>query len=274
MTKDLFIYLCMVVFGSSFFITAMEEKRGCITQEALEHATTKIKKKLDLNDKQLYFSLSENGYFEAFGSLFQGVRYADNIDSIVHDLNRIREHNAFEEYEQALRVTCNVVENNYKLHGMPFSSRELKKAIRLLCCTLKRNQSFGESLYRFSIMPNVDFDSPDLAGFLAQEGLNPGIMPIIKIYPASQRESAQTALDICYNLFNNMQGLEGIVPRYNKPLTHFLSYAQDDGDIKLLRPGYFQEDLVHLDDNFRHTLLPEFFQKVETTDCYHLEDPR
>ena len=37
---------------------------------------------------------------------------------------------------------------------------------------------------------------------------------------------------------------------------------------------FFQEDLVHLDDNFRHKLLPELFDTVETTNCYHLEDPR
>ena len=49
---------------------------------ALEHATNKIKKKLNINDEQLYFYLGEGGYFEARGSLFQSIRYGDDIDSI------------------------------------------------------------------------------------------------------------------------------------------------------------------------------------------------
>ena len=83
---------------------------------------------------------------------------------------------------------------------MPYCVKELKKSIRILCAALKTNESLRTSVWLFSILPELDFDRPDLEEHLQTIGHYPGIMPIIKIYPGSQRTSAQTALNICYEL--------------------------------------------------------------------------
>ncbi len=166
---------------------------------------------------------------------------------------------------------------NYKIHLMPADRASTVTFLKDFFKELAKNKLFQKTISEIKIISFRDLDLDDKPKIIDFFKKKKRILPIIVIYPASGKESAQYALNMIYKLFKRMSGL-GVEPTFNEKITNAIFVAQGDSDSKLDHPKfysepnkiYFKKDFEGLNKNYKilnpATGQVTYQNEVENTD--------
>lgn len=178
--------------------------------------------KLNCSSNDYFFLHNNYVYFNS--SLIKGISWWKKSKDLVH---------AYKDKNYSF------ITRDYKIHLMPCAADDLLHIVHEFIQALRSNQKLQKSINGFK------FKLPQYHELLEQQLLNTKneLLPIIVIYPVAGKEYAQYVLDILYQLFGTMEGLN-MTPRYNAQVTSLIYYAQGDGSLKTKYPHYFTDDKI------------------------------
>ena len=145
-----------------------------------------------------------------------------------------------QELTQAINDIKRDMAQEYKIHLMPASTRQLQEILEILQKDYVNNERLQQSLqalkyFKQAALPTFNYS---LENLLAHNNADT-VLPILVLYPKTGKEHAQYVLDRVFELFKDSQsgnpnhphGL-GITPRYNIRVDDLIYYAQGNGDEK------------------------------------------
>lgn len=217
-----------------------------------------VKMNLNIADRLLQDSYSKssggNGYFITVGKdsknsngLFRGFR--DELDSDLQTCFNAKLKGAIQYYKDVE----NRLEGNYKVHLMPKSFKQYLILIKEIIILAQENSEFRDSLAFFKLYTDINFDRPeDEIIKQLQEHSCDGTVPIIVLYPATGKEHAQKILDIVYEKFGTLKGLN-YAPCYNEKVTSLIFITQQNRDKKECFKEWFNYPRVYFNEIFNGT---------------------
>lgn len=152
----------------------------------------------------------------------------------------------------------------YKIHLMPKSQKDLFTILLRFAQKFIQSPELRQLIYKMKVRSQWWQESKsdtELRDSLQKP--NGTVLPVIVIYPAQGKDKTQKLLDILYQEFGTMPGLD-LAPRYNEKITSLIYVAQGDGDYKTddYKQYYEQPARVYYDSNFEGSYHD-----------YHLKNP-
>jgi len=212
------------------FLHAAVTRRSLTPDEKKTINSTYHKQLSDLSKKYSFTITSAGtGYFFLNNQhLLRGYRYDPPLLSVGPSIDK----------KKVLDDYVNSAVFNYKIHLMPRPT-DVIPTIDVLFNALQNDQELQSLIDQVKVMSDITQ--------LRSEEL---VFPVIVIYPASTKASAQEALNKLYELFKNSVG-NGLEPRFNEKITSFVFVAQGDGDHKKLPANaeFYEPDKVYFKPN-------------------------